>query len=124
MKPIINPWMFYLVDCLDGLKMVCIIAVPVLVIVIAVLSYIIEDLGLDIDDFGLNKENELKSAIRTRKIVIFFSILLLIVIPFIPSKETCYKMMVSSQITDNNIQKAEDVIKDSVDYIFEKINER
>ena len=124
MKPIINPWMFYLVDCLDGLKMVCIIAVPVLVIVIAVLSYIIEDLGLDIDDLGLNKENELKSAIRTRKIVIFFSILLLIVIPFIPSKETCYKMMVASQITDNNIHKAEDTIKNSVDYIFEKINER
>ena len=124
MKPIINPWLFYLVDCLDGLKMVCIIAVPVLVIVIAVLSYIIEDFGLDIDDLGLNKENELKSAIRTRKIVIIFSILLLIVIPFIPSKETCYKMMVSSQITDNNIQKAEDVIKNSVDYIFEKINER
>ena len=124
MTPIINPWLFYLVDCLDGLKMVCIIAVPVLVIVIAILSYIIEDLGLDIDDLGLNRENELKSAIRTRKIVIFLSILILIVIPFIPSKETCYKMMVSSQITDNNIQKAEDVIKDSVDYIFEKINER
>lgn len=33
-------------------------------------------------------------------------------------------MMVASQITDTNIQKAEDVIKDSVDYIFEKINER
>ena len=124
MKPIINPWMFYLVDCLDGLKMVCIIAVPVLVIVIAILSYIIEDLGFDIDDLGLNKENELKSAIRTRKIVILFSILILIVIPFIPSKETCYKMMVSSQITDNNIQSAEDIIKNSVDYIFEKINER
>lgn len=26
--------------------------------------------------------------------------------------------------TDTNIQKAEDVIKNSVDYIFEKINER
>ena len=124
MKPIINPWLFYLVDCLNELKMVCIIAVPVLVIVIAVLSYIIEDLGLDIDDLGLNKENELKSAIRTRKIVILFSILILIVIPFIPRKETCYKMMVSSQITDNSIQTAEDIIKDSVDYIFEKINER
>lgn len=33
-------------------------------------------------------------------------------------------MMAASQITDNNIQKAEDVIKDSADYIFEKINER
>ena len=117
MKPIINPWMFYLVDCLEGLKMVCIISVPVLVVVIGFLT-------ATIDDLGSGEEKELKSAIRTRKIVILFSILLLIVIPFIPSKETCYKMMVASQITDNNIQKAEDVIKNSVDYIFEKINER
>ena len=117
MKPIINPWMFYLVDCLEGLKMVCIISVPVLVVVIGFLT-------ATIDDLGRGEEKELKSAIRTRKIVILFSILLLIVIPFIPSKETCYKMMVASQITDNNIQKAEDVIKNSVDYIFEKINER
>ena len=117
MKPIINPWMFYIVDCLDGLKMLCILAVPLLVFVIGYITF-------TIDDLGLGKEKELKSARRTRKIVILFSILILIVIPFIPSKETCYKMMVSSQITDNNIQKAEDVIKDSVDYIFEKINER
>ena len=117
MKPIINPWMFYLVDCLDGLKTLCILTVPVLVIVIGFLT-------VKIDDLGRGEEKELKSARRTRKIVILFSILLLIVIPFIPSKETCYKMMVASQITDNNIQKAEDVIKDSVDYIFEKINER
>lgn len=32
--------------------------------------------------------------------------------------------MCESLITDNNIQKAEDVIKNSVDYIFEKINDR
>ena len=117
MKPIINPWLFYIVDLLDGLKTLCILAVPVLVIVIGFLT-------VTIDDLGRGEEKELKSARRTRKIVIIFSILLLIVIPFIPSKETCYKMMVASQITDNNIQKAEDVIKSSVDYIFEKINER
>lgn len=117
MKPIINPWLFYIVDCLEGLKMVCILSVPVLVVVIGFLT-------VTIDDFGRGEEKELKSARRTRKIVILFSIFLLIVIPFIPSKETCYKMMVASQITDNNIQKAEDTIKNSVDYIFEKINEK
>ena len=86
MKPIINPWLLYLVD------------------------YIFE-------------RGDGKELIRTRNIVILFSISILIVIPFIPSKETCYKMMVASQITDNNIQTAEDTIKKSVDYIFEKINE-
>ena len=117
MKPIINPWLFYLVDCIDGLKMLCILAVPLLLFVIVIITIMI-------DDLEPNMEKELKSAIRTRKIVILFSISILIVIPFIPSKETCYKMMVSSQITDTNIQKAEDTIKNSVDYIFEKINER
>ena len=117
MKPIINPWLFYLVDCLDGLKTLCILTVPVLVIVIGFLT-------VTIDDLGRGEEKELKSYRRTRKIVILFSIFLLIVIPFIPSKETCYKMIVASQITDTNIQKAEDVIKNSVDYIFEKINEK
>ena len=117
MTPIINPWLFYLVDCLDGLKMLCILAVPVLVIVIGFLTATIDDLWSD-------REKEKKSDIRTRTIVILFSILLLVVIPFIPSKETCYKMLIASQITDTNIQKAEDTIKNSVDYIFEKINER
>lgn len=114
MKPIINPWLFYLVDCLDGLKMLCILAVPLLVFVIGYITF-------TIDDFGRGDGKEL---IRTRNIVILFSISILVVIPFIPSKETCYKMMVASQITDTNIQKAEDVIKNSVDYIFEKINEK
>ena len=117
MKPIINPWLFYIVDLLDGLKTLCILAVPLIVIVIGYLT-------ITIDDLVRGEEKKLKSAIRTRKIVILFSISILIVIPFIPSKETCYKMMVSSQITDNNIQKAEDTIKNSVDYIFEKINEK
>ena len=117
MKPIINPWLFYLVDFLDELKMLCILAVPLLLFVIVIITIMN-------DDLKPNKEKELKSSRRTRKIVILFSILLIIVIPFIPSKETCYKMMVASQITDTNVQKAEDVIKNSVDYIFEKINEK
>lgn len=33
-------------------------------------------------------------------------------------------MIIASQVTDNNIQKAEDAIKGSADYIFEKIDER
>ena len=117
MKPIINPWLFYLVDCLEGLQIVFILVVIALAFAILVLTATISDLGW-------NEKEEMKSARRTRKIVIFFSILLLVAIPLIPSKDTCYKMMVASQVTEENIKSAEDVIKDSVDYIFEKINER
>ena len=58
-----------------------------------------------------------------KKKVIVIALLITFAI-FLPSKKTCYKMIIASQITDTNIQKAEDVGKDSVDYIFEKINER
>ena len=145
MKPIINPWLFYLVDMIGSFQILSILIVLLIIIsfAIEIVKYdedideldkvkiiktfkkkVIVIITIMIDDLKPNKEKELKSYRRTRKIVILFSILLLIVIPFIPSKETCYKMMVSSQITDTNIQKAEDVIKSSVDYIFEKINER
>ena len=117
MTPIINPWLFYLADCLEGLQIVFILVVIALAFAILLLTATISDLGC-------GEKEEMKSARRTRKIVIFFSILLLVVIPLIPSKETCYKMMVASQVTEENIKSAEDVIKDSVDYIFEKINER
>ena len=115
MTPIINPWLFYLVDTLDVLQIMFIFLVIALAIVIMFIT-------LRIDGLGRDEKEEMKSAKRTRKIVISISILLLVAIPFIPSKETCYQMMIASQVTDNNIQKAEDVIKDSVDYIFEKIN--
>lgn len=115
MKPIINPWLIYFVDSLDLVQVSCVLMILALVVAILILT-------ARISDFGVGEEKELKSARRTRKIVIFFSILLLIVFPFIPSRETCYKMIIASQITNNNIQKAEDIIKGSVDYIFEKIN--
>ena len=116
MKPIINPWLIYFVDSLDLVQLSCILMILALVVAILLLT-------ARISDFGGDEKEELKSARRTRKIVIFFSILLLIIVPLIPSRETCYKMIIASQLTDNNIQKAEDTIKESVDYIFEKINE-
>lgn len=115
MTPIINPWLFYLVNCLEGVQMTCILTLLALVFVIIILSAKIDDLEY--------KEKELKLARRTRKIVIFISVLLFVAIPFIPSKQTCYQMMIASQVTEENVKKAEGVIKDSVDYIFEKINE-
>ncbi len=42
----------------------------------------------------------------------------------IPSKETMYTMLVSNYVTYNNIEKASNVIKDSVDYIFDKLEDK
>ena len=113
MKPIINPWLFYAVNFLVNLQDVCSIVLIVCGVVMAFLTL-----------NGLGDEEKLKANKKTNKRLLVVSLSMLIVITFIPAKETCYQMMIASQITDTNIQKAEDIIKKSVDYIFEKKNER
>ena len=113
MTPIINPWLFYAVNFLVNLQDVCSIVLIVCGVVMAFLTL-----------NGLGDEEKLKANKKTNKRLLVVSLSMLIVITFIPAKETCYQMMIASQVTDNNIQKAEDVIKDSVDYIFEKIDKK
>lgn len=72
----------------------------------------------------MRMKKKLKANKKTNKRLLVVSLSMLIVITFIPSKETCYQMMVASQVTEENIKSAEDVIKNSVDYIFEKLKER
>lgn len=115
MTPIINPWLFYLVDVIDNFKSVCFALLLFVVLGFAATTVI--KYGEDEDEL-----DEVKVIKNIKKLVIFAALLVTFDM-FLPSKKTCYQMMIASQITDNNIQKAEDVIKDSVDYIFEKINE-
>ena len=115
MKPIINPWLFYAVNFLVNLQDVCSIVLIVCGVVMAFLT-----LNSIVDE----DEEKLKANKKTNKRLLVVSLSMLIVITFIPSKETCYQMMVASQVTEENIKSAEDVIKDSVDYIFEKLKER
>ena len=117
MKPIINPWLFYIVDVIDNFKSACFILL--LIIAIGFGATVIIVIGEDVEGVELD---EVK-VIKTLKRMVVVGVLLMTFNMLLPSKETCYKMMIASQITDNNIQKAEDTIKESVDYIFEKINE-
>lgn len=73
---------------------------------------------------GAADELELDEAkiIKTLKRMVVAGVLLMTFDMLLPSKKTCYQMMIASQVTEENVKKAEDVIKDSVDYIFEKIN--
>ena len=117
MKPIINPWLFYIVDVIDNFKSACFILI--LIIVIAFGAIVLIEVGEAEDELELD---EVK-VIKTLKRMVVVVVLLITFNMLLPSKKTCYQMMIASQVTDNNIQKAEDVIKGSVDYIFEKINE-
>lgn len=117
MKPIINPWLFYLVDVIGNFKSACFAIL--LIIVIGFGATVLIEVGEASDELELD---EVK-VIKTLKRMVAVAVLLMTLDMLLPSKKTCYQMMIASQITDNNIQKAEDTIKKSVDYIFEKINE-
>lgn len=115
MKPIINPWLFYLVDMIGSFQIM-----SILIVMLIIISFAIEIIKYD---EAMDELNKVKAIKTLKKKVIVIALLITFAI-FLPSKDTCYKMMVASQITDTNIQKVEDVIKNSVDYIFEKINEK
>lgn len=57
-----------------------------------------------------------------KRVLILFMIFAVIT-ALIPSKQTMYTMLVTDQLTYENIDKLGDSAKDSVDYIFDKIEE-
>ena len=120
MTSIINPWFIYLACACDEIREVIgflfwVAFIPCICIaVIYFLSY------LDDDFENLRHANSLPLLKKFMTVTVVASLLY----GLIPTSNTCYQMMIASQITDTNIQKVEDVIKNSVDYIFEKINEK
>lgn len=112
MTPIINPWLFYLIDVIFSFRVL-----SILITMLIFLSFAIDIIKYDMDEL-----DEVKVIKTLKKKVIVIALLITFAI-FLPSKKTCYHMIIASQVTDDNIQSAENVIKDSVDYIFEKIKE-
>ena len=113
MKPIISPWIFYLLDKIDFLNFVSFFGVICLLFVIVVIK-----LHLVFENPYNPKEiKELYKGLK--KFFIIFAIVVIIT----PSKDTLYKMLIASQITPNNINAAGKTITEGIDYIFDKINE-
>lgn len=119
MKPIINPWIFYLVKVSEGINNIAgtVLLTVGIITTVAFLMYAV----LKIEGYS-DEDKELKNPKGIlKKLVLSFGVLSAVYI-FIPSKETYYQMIISSQVTTENVQKVEEVIKDSVDYIIEKMN--
>lgn len=112
---IINPWIFYAIDVLVSLEdfLFTMILIILALFVGAFLGAIYEK--------SEESETYIKCISWIKKLVIAFFICTSIVIA-IPTRETMYTMLVSSYVTTDNIETVSDVIQDSVDYIFEKLN--
>lgn len=118
MKPIINPWLIYLINLFDNLRVLLIITLILfgcITIGILLTWFIcVVDCYMD-DDFIIACKKYLKKSI----IWLFISGLLFITIP---SKDTMYTMLVLDNVTSDNIQTIGKTGKDVVDYIVNQID--
>ena len=120
--PIINPWIIYLISLCHNLKFISIIAT-----VIAITAVVMIGVNWAFDEDDCCDEEDAKAIrqyymkwIKIPAIVLICSLVFNLVLP---TEKTCYTMLVSSQLTEENIHNVGDNAKEVVDYIFEKIDE-
>lgn len=122
MMPIINPWTFYLIDVLSTLKGVSRFAT--FITIFALIFIAIITAYFKVQDSCYGSENNIEVIeILTRFFKKFLIVACIAISVFIvtPSEETMYKMLVAQNVTYENVDKAQEEIKETVDYIFKKL---
>lgn len=137
---IVSPWIFYLINVIGQLK--CIFAL-LIAILIPFIGHTYVKAKNCYDEkfkeyyhrsFNVTKEEAREKAKEESDPIIkrcnifvrrgtTVCIIMLVLFSLIPSQETMYKMLVANYVTYENVETATDAIKDSVDYIFDKLNE-
>ena len=102
MEPVINPWVFYLIDGASGLKWGALIFGIVIGLVLLLFG------ALSIDE-ARSKEEE-KSAIKKMKTGIAILIIGFTLFLIAPSSETVMKMLVAKNVTYDTVNTAKDVV--------------
>ena len=116
---IINPWIFYLIELLTNINTILNIFIFIIGSLLLTLI-IIYFLNCDYCDEDNDTIKYIKSWIKKGIIGLIITGLFVIIIP---TKETAYQMLVANYVTYENVENASNIIKDSVDYIFEKLDE-
>ena len=107
MNPIINPLFFYFISVTDVLRFLLLIggfgvvAVVLFVGVICCVDYDVEDI------------------IKFLKKPLIIGLIVGTIGIFVPSENTCYKMLAASLVTPDNIEVVKDGTQELVDYIID-----
>lgn len=125
MKPIINPWIMYIIGLIYNINIVfSIIFIVLLSIFILILfgiivtfvdNYTIDEIDSFLDDYHDFIKWFKRGCVA---LVIIGTVLILM-----PSEKTLYSMVVLDNVTPNNIETIGNTGKDVVDYIFDKIDQ-
>jgi uncharacterized membrane protein len=122
MKPLIDPEIFYWMDVCENLKIL--IAFFLVISICALLGFIL--FWIFSDDPWKSEEDKEKLDIKCKKWIIRLSIISVVStlsLIFIPSKETMYTMLIVNNLTEDNLSKGKEEVKELIDYTVEKLNE-
>lgn len=118
MKPIISPWLIYLIDLVDKFQVIINIALVVLgfTIICLGIAWLLFSMDYDQDDsiIVICKKYLKKSIIWVVVSGLLFAV--------VPSKDTMYVMLTLDNVTTDNIQAIGKTGKDVVDYITDQID--
>ena len=126
MTYIINPWFFYFVNLLGSFW--TLISIVLFLAIIGAVGFSVWWLmEAYVSDFFVHDDNESPFAKFCKKIIkvsVIVTIISAVLMVAVPSEETVNKMMISSFITKENVEKikeeAKEGAKEIVDYIAEK----
>ena len=126
MTYIINPWFFYFASLFDGLW--TLISIVLFLAIIGAVGFSVWWLmEAYVSDFFVHDDNESPFAKFCKKIIkvsVIVTIISAVLMVAVPSEETVNKMMISSFITKENVEKIKEETKEGakeiVDYIAEK----
>ena len=123
MKPIINPWIMYVIGLVNNINYIFtagIVFLFIAIIIAATFGFI--RLVVDYDNFDEFLE-DYHTAVKWFKKGCISLIIAGIVMIFIPSEKTLYSMIILENVTPNNIEIAGNTGKDVIDYLFDKIDQ-
>lgn len=115
-EPIVNPWVFYLIEIIHNLDIVVNLLAGICIIEMLVCFTIWQNKEASYYYKGDNLK-----AKRWLRIFVVATGVLLVPIILIPSNATMNKMLVASYVTQNNINTAIGASKDLAEYISDLI---
>ena len=118
-EPIISPWVFYWTETMSQIRDV----VNIVVFMIVVISISFTFMCLICKKEDREKYISEETFGRVIKGLIIVGVISMVGYIFIPTKETMYKMLAASYITQENIEHVGESIDKIADKLVEKINQ-
>lgn len=127
-EPIINPWIFYLIEkcaTLHCLSFIIAIAISIGLTLVCseerpdVFYYSGSSFGKE--EYKRDKEKWEQGRKQIKKRIIVVLVIGALISFLAPSKETMYKMLIAQQLTKQNIEVVKGNLNDALDNIVEKI---